>query len=123
MNKFPVLLLAFPFLFGCASYPEDVAPSYVSSLDYDGLTCDALEKSYDETESRLEILWKEQKQEADSDIGWLIGGALLFPPAMLAAIDSHVGEELARAKGAKEAIVYIAAKKGCDDFIRKTAAQ
>lgn len=123
MSKFLILLLAFSFLLGCASYPEDIAPSYVSSLDYDDLACDSLEKSYDKTESRLEVLWKEQKQEADSNINWFIGGALLFPPAMLAVIDNDVGKELAKAKGAKEVIVYVATNKGCDDIIQRAAAQ
>ena len=68
-KKSLTLLLALPFLWGCASYPEDVTPTYVPSSNYDNFTCDSLEEAYDETESRLRTLWQEQKEEADSDVG------------------------------------------------------
>ena len=116
-------LLALPFLWGCASYPEDVAPTYVPSSNYDNFTCDSLEEAYDETESRLRTLWQEQKEEADSDVGWVVGGALLFFPAMIAAADGDVEEELGEIKGRREAIVETAVEKGCDDIVRKAATQ
>ena len=123
MNKSLIPLLTLPFLFGCASYPEDVAATYVPSSNYDNHTCESLEISYDDTESRLRTLWNEQKQEADSDVGWVVGGAILFFPAMLAAADEDVAEELAEVKGRKEAIVEAAVNKGCDDIIRRAATQ
>ena len=116
-------LLALPFLLGCASQPEDVAAIYVPSSNYDNSTCESLEESYDENEIRLRTLWNEQKEEADSDVGWVVGGALLFFPAMIAAADEDVSEELAEVKGRKEAIVEAAVEKGCDDVVRKAARQ
>lgn len=123
MNKSLISLLALPFLWGCASYPEDVASTYVPSSNYDNYNCDALEILYDQNEIKLRELWNEQKQEADSDVGWIVGGALLFFPAMIAAVDEDVAEELAQAKGRKEAIVEAAVGKNCDKIIRKAATQ
>lgn len=123
MKKSLTPLLALPFLLGCASQPEDVAATYVPSSNYDNSTCESLEKSYDENEIRLRTLWQEQKQEADSDVGWIVGGALLFLPAMLAAVDEDVAEELGEVKGQREAIVETAVEKGCDDVVQKAAVQ
>ena len=123
MNRSMTPLLALPFLLGCASQPEDVAPIYVPSANYENFTCESLERSYDETESRLTTLWAEQKQEADSDVGWVVGGAILFLPAMLAAVDEDVSEELAQVKGRREAIVEAAVNKGCDDIVRRAATR
>jgi len=74
--------------FGCASNPENINPSYVSTLRYNKYTCEELLVEHNELINAYSIAAKKQRTVAAGDVAGVI--LLGFPVAGSANIDYEI---------------------------------
>ena len=94
---------------------------YIDPSIHSGKSCTDLKSEFTAVDARYRQLWDSQKSEADSDVGWIVGGAILFFPAMLAATDGDHEDALSRIKGERQAIVSAATAKECREILALAA--
>lgn len=99
---------------GCARKPSDIAPSYISSVPYQGLSCPNLEAEAELVSSRAAAAMGVQEDKAGKDAA-LVGVTLIlfWPAAFFIGGDDVSAAEVARLKGEMEAIETASARNGC----------
>jgi hypothetical protein len=99
---------------GCAQQPKDIAPSYVSPLLYENLTCDQLSMEGQRVSARAAEVTGTQQQKASNDAVAMGVGLVLFWPALFFIKgDSQTAGEVARLKGEMDAIQQAGVAKNC----------
>ena len=101
---------------GCATQPRDIATVHVSPLQYDSYDCDQIAMEMRSVGRRINELYYELEDEADSDAGSMALGLIIFLPALLfleGGDDERAGE-YARLKGERVALEDSAVIKKCD---------
>ena len=68
--------------FGCATQPSDIATIHVSPLQYDSYDCDQIAMEMRHVVRRINDLYHELGDEADSDEGSMALGLIIFLPAL-----------------------------------------
>jgi hypothetical protein len=102
------------FLAGCATAGKDVTPSYVSPAQFSNLDCDQIRLETGRLSARVNQLTGRLDEAANNDKAILIGGGLLFWPALFALGGTKQQEsELARLKGEFEALQSASIDKKC----------
>jgi hypothetical protein len=99
---------------GCARAGKDVASTYVSPIQYSNYDCDQLRQELSRTQGRTSQLTGRLDEAASNDKAILIGGGLLFWPALFALGGTKQQEsELSRLKGEYEALQMASTSKKC----------
>lgn len=109
MNKitFPLLLTCLVFI-GCATHPDNIAPSYVSEFSYMHYTQQQLAAEQSRVISALSRATNAQRKARSNDT---LGVIFLGLPVSSLSGSNQAGE-VARLKGELEAIQKAAASKG-----------
>ena len=101
---------------GCATQPNEIATVHVSHLQYDSYDCDQIAMEMRNVGRRINELYYELEDEADSDEGSMALGLIIFWPALffLEGGDDERSGEYARLKGERIALEDSAVMKKCD---------
>lgn len=99
---------------GCASSSDKIAPQYVSSIPYQGYTCNQMAEEAQRISSRVAQLSGVQDQKATND-AVVTGVAIVvfWPAAFLVGGNDQTTAELARLKGELEAIEKASIQNNC----------
>jgi len=97
-------------LTGCATAPENIAPSYISEISYNQWTCDQLSQEQPRLVSALASATEAQRRCRNNDIAGVI--FLGFPVSSLSG--SNMASEVARLKGELQALQRAAILKNCN---------
>jgi hypothetical protein len=101
-------------LSGCATQPKDIAPTYVSPLLYENLTCDQLIAEGQRVSGRAGELTGTQQKKADGDAVAMGVGLILFWPALFFIKgDKETAGEIGRLRGEMDAIQQASIRKNC----------
>lgn len=106
-------MIAATTLSACATAPEAVAPSYVSTTAYSGMSCRALNAEAQNVSRALAAATGRQQQAASNDAAMTAVSLILFWPAAFFIKGDDAAPELARIKGEAQAINAAAKAKGC----------
>ena len=108
-------LLLCMLLAGCASSSEAIKASYVSPLQYQGLTCTQIGAEMERVSRRASEVSGVQDSQRSSD-QWATAGAIIlfWPAAFLVKGDGNTAAELARLKGEFEALEQAGIQKNCN---------
>jgi hypothetical protein len=99
---------------GCATAGKDVASTYVSPMQFSNYDCDQLRQEMLRTQGRANQLSGRLDEAANNDKAILIGGGLLFWPALFALGGTKQQEaELSRLKGEYDALQSASTMKKC----------
>ena len=106
---------------GCASSSSEIKPSYVSPLQYQGLTCQQMGAEMERVSRRASEVAGVQDSNKSQD-AWVTGAAivLFWPAAFFVKGDGAAAQELARLKGEFEALERVAIEKSCNLQVKKT---
>jgi hypothetical protein len=119
-----VLLASSVLLTGCASSSSEVAPSYVSPLQYQHLTCAQIAAEAERVSRRVVELSGVQDSKRTSDaVTTGVAVVLFWPAAFMIKGDGQTAAELGRLKGEFEALEKVSTEKGCRTQFRRQTAQ
>ncbi|MEQ9639919.1 MAG: metal ABC transporter ATP-binding protein [Alphaproteobacteria bacterium] len=106
-----VLLL----LGACASQPNEIATASVSTIQYEGYTCEQIALDVSRVQRRADELHASLKKKADNDGAQMAVGLILFWPALLflEGGDGPEAQEYARLKGEAYALETVSIQKAC----------
>ena len=114
MKKLITALTACAALAGCASRAENIAPAYVSTVGYQGLSCNQLSLEATEISARAAGAAGVQDQKASGDAVAMGVALVVFWPALfLVKGDGAQAAEVSRLKGEMQAIETASRRKGC----------
>jgi len=99
---------------GCATSPKDIAPSYVSPILYQNLSCDQLAQEAARVSQAAAVATGAQQAQAGKDATMMGVGLVLFWPSLLfIGGDKGNATEVARLKGEMQAIEQANISKNC----------
>lgn len=99
---------------GCATNPKDIAPSYVSPILYQNLTCDQLAQEAARVSQAAAVSNGAQANQASKDAVMTTVGVVLFWPSLFfIGGDKGNAAEVARLKGEMQAIEQANISKSC----------
>ncbi len=103
------------FLYSCASSPEDIETSYVSTLQYQDYNCRQIAIELDQVSRRAGELEGSLESKANTDKVQMGVGLILFWPTLffLEGGDGPAAQEYSRLKGERIALEKVANMKGC----------
>lgn len=97
------------FVSGCAKRPESIAPSYVSYLTYESLSC----KQIAEEQARVDAAYVvAAKQQNDAATGDAVGVFFIGMPTSTLS-GGNIAPQIANLKGQQEALHQAALRKRC----------
>ena len=100
--------------FGCATSSKDIAPNYVSPMQYQSYDCDQIGGEMIRIQSRVNALTGRLDEAATNDKVIMGVGLILFWPALFALGGTKQQEaEYARLKGEYDALQQSAIQKKC----------
>jgi hypothetical protein len=101
-------------LMGCASSSKEIAAQYVSPLQYDGFSCEALRMEMARVQTRVSQLGGQLDKKASNDSTKMGVGLIIFWPALFFLDgDGPEANEYARLKGEYDALTQTATRKTC----------
>ena len=114
MKKITPLFFAV-FLSACASHPDKIAASSVSTMQYQDYSCKQVAAELDRVERKSNELYYRLDKTAGNDSAQMAVGMLLFWPTLffLEGGDGPEAAEYARLKGEMEALEKVSIKKKC----------
>lgn len=99
---------------GCATNPKDIAPSYVSPVLYQNLTCEQLAHEAQRVSNAAAVAMGAQQNQASKDAAMTGVSLILFwPAAFFIGGDKQTAAEVARLKGEMQAIEQANISKNC----------
>jgi len=102
-------------LAGCASSASEIHATYVSPIQYEGLTCKQISQEAQRVSRRAAELSGVQDQKATQDaVATTVGVLVLWPTLFMVEGNGQTAAELGRLKGEFETLEQVAVKKGCD---------
>ena len=103
------LFILLMLLTGCAAYPDQIRPTYVSEVVYKGWTCEELATEYAILFDRLVKANEAQNSEANADfLGVLF---ILIPAGLMGGADLE--PQIGLYKGSMETIMVLSERQGC----------
>jgi len=109
-------------LLGCASKSSDIAPSYVSPMQYDAYNCQQLAEEAQRISAHAAEAAGAQDSQATKDAVVTTAAIVVFwPAAFFVGGDKQNAAELARMRGEMEAIEQTSIRKKCGIQFRQTA--
>lgn len=113
MKSIGVVVLALAMA-GCASRASDIPAAYVSSVGYEGLSCERLREEATVVSSRAAAATGAQNQRAANDaVATGVSLILFWPAAFLVRGDGAQAAEVARLKGEMDAIEQASRRNEC----------
>lgn len=113
-----VSLFAAASALGCATASKDIAPAYVSPLQYQGYDCQQLTAETQRIQSRVIELGGRLDQAASNDKAITGVGVVLFWPALFALGGTKQQEaDYSRLKGEYDAVQQAAIVKKCPGIV------
>lgn len=107
-------------LAGCATNPNEIAPTYVSPVLYNNLSCDQLAGEAARVSSAAAAAAGVQKNQAGKDAAMVgIGLVLFWPSLFFIGGDKQSAAEVARLKGEMNAIEAANVQKQCGITFQK----
>jgi len=100
-------------LSACATASADIAPAYVSPMQYSNMSCEQMAAEVNRVQLRAAELSGKQDRERTKDQAALGVGLILFAPAALFMIGGDHKGEIATLKGQHNALRDAAAQKNC----------
>lgn len=102
-------------MMGCATNPDKIQASSISTLQFKDYTCSQIQGELDRVNNRVSELYKSLDEEATNDAAQMTIGMVLFWPALffLEGGDGPEAAEFARLKGEREAMEKVAVQKEC----------
>src|SRR5918995_2810632 len=98
----------------CASKSIDVAPSYVSPIQYNNYSCDQLQAEAQRISAHAAAAAGAQDKRRSNDaVATTVGVVLFLPTLFFIKGDNEKTAELARLRGEMEAIEQTAIQKNC----------
>ncbi|MEZ0262379.1 MAG: metal ABC transporter ATP-binding protein [Alphaproteobacteria bacterium] len=115
MKKFITTVALCALLAGCASSPDKIAASSVSTLQYDGYSCRQIAAELARVERKVNELYYSLDKAAGNDSAQMAVGLILFWPALffLEGGDGPQAAEYSRLKGELEALETVSIRKNC----------
>ncbi len=114
------ILMLTIFITGCASSSQDIAPSYVSPLQYQHLTCDQISREMGRVSQHASKLAGITDSNASKDkVTTAVAVIVFWPAAFLVKGDGQQSAELARLKGEFETLEKVAVQKNCQINVEK----
>ena len=111
-------------LASCATAPEKIGATYVSSLQYSGYDCDQLRMEMVHISSKVAEVSGAQKRQANNDAVAMGVGLVLFWPALFFLAGGNDRKaELGNLKGQYDALTEVAIQKKCPVADELKAAQ
>ena len=99
---------------GCASSSREIAPAYVSPMQYEGYSCEQLVSENSRIQSRISAAAGNVDDRASGDrVKMGVGLVLFWPTLFFLKGDGAEAQELARLRGEHEAIENVYIRKGC----------
>jgi hypothetical protein len=107
---------------GCASSADDIAPSYVSPVAYEGLTCQQLALEAQTVSTRAaQAAGVQNKAQTTDAVVTTVGLVVFWPSLFFLKGNGAKAAELANLKGQMEAIEQASIRKNCGiQFQRET---
>lgn len=102
-------------LAGCATSPDKIGASSVSTIQYQDYSCKQIGVELDRLQRKSNELYHSLKKTADNDTAQMAVGMILFWPTLffLEGGDSPQAAEYARLKGELEALETVSVQKKC----------
>lgn len=102
-------------LTGCATEPNEISASSVSTLQYEDYSCKQIAMELDRVERKSNELYYRLDKTASNDNAQMAVGMILFWPALffLEGGDGPEAAEYARLKGELEALERVSIRKKC----------
>ena len=113
MKKIVAALAVCGLLSACATASQDIPASYVSPVQYSGMSCEQIGTEVNRVQLRATELSGKQDRERQKDQAALGVGLILFAPAALFMIGGDHKGEIAQLKGQHNALRDAAAQKSC----------
>ena len=115
-RKVATAIVAGGMVAACATQPENISATSVSTAQYQDYDCKQLGLELDRVNTRAGDLERSLDSEADSDAAEMAIGMVLFWPALffLEGGDGPEANEYARLKGEREALEKTRIAKSCD---------
>jgi thiamine biosynthesis protein ThiC len=108
---------------GCASKASDIAPSYVSPIQYDAYNCQQLAEEAQRISAHAAEAAGAQDSQATRDAVATTAAIVVFwPAAFFVGGDKQNAAELARLRGEMDAIEQTSIRKKCGIQFRQAAA-
>ncbi len=116
MKKSIIYAAVFASLTACATSPDKIQTSYVSTLQYQNFDCQQIANETERVDKRANELQGSLKKAADNDSAQMAVGLLLLWPTLffLEGGDGPEAAEYARLKGEHEALEKVVIEKKCD---------
>jgi hypothetical protein len=115
-----LILLSAVFLVGCASRSEDIAPAYVSPIQYDSYTCAQLQEEAARISAKVVEVSGTQNNKATGDaVATGVGLIVFWPSVFFLKGNGETAGQLANLKGQMEAVEQESIKKKCGIEFRK----
>ena len=114
--KNPILILLMIFtLTACATHPDKIAASSVSTVQYQDYSCRQIGAELSRIERKLNDMYHRLEKTASDDNAQMAVGMILFWPSLffLEGGDGPEAAEYSRLKGELEALESVAIKKNC----------
>jgi hypothetical protein len=116
MHRYLVIQLAGAALLlaACAQKSSDIPAAHVSTSAYSNVPCATMIGEYNAASIKLAELSGKQDAARAADTAWMVGGGLVFFPAMaMAATGPDYADQIADLKGATESLRMQIAARGC----------
>lgn len=105
---------------GCAQKADNIAPAYISHIQYGGLSCDQIAQEMQRVSSHLQAASGVQNKKATGDVIKTTVGVVIFWPALLfTSGDGQTASEVARLKGNMQALEQASVSKKCSIKLTK----
>lgn len=113
--RFLWVILTVSLLLGCASSPDKMETSYVSSVKYKHYDCDQLVEEHENVSRHERVLYQSLDKEASADTAQMAVGLVIFWPTLffLEGGDGPQAAEYSRLKGEKVALEKASVQKKC----------
>jgi hypothetical protein len=109
------------FVGGCATYADKIAPSYVSPVIYENLTCKQIAEEATRVSQRAAVAAGAQDAQANKDnVLTAVTIVVFWPAAFFVGGDRQNAAEVARLKGEMDAIEQASIRKNCGIQFRQS---
>jgi hypothetical protein len=110
----PVAILAALALVGCASKSTEIAPTYVSPIQYQSYSCNQLAEEAQRVATAAATATGVQDHQATSDaVAMGVGLVIFWPSLFFIGGDKTNAAQLAQLKGQMDAIQQASIQKNC----------
>lgn len=110
-------------LAGCATHSADIAPSYISPMQYDAYNCQQLAEEAQRVSAHAAEASGSQDSQATKDaVATTVAVVVFWPSLFFIGGDKQNAAELARLKGEMDAIEQTSIRKKCGIQFRQAPA-